>query len=92
MQGLRPEHNRDNQAGVVLNGPTQINITIKDESQKGSMISKFPQILNLSVAEYASVFPITYPALFPDCFHSARRKTLYTVFIKEQGEVGCKWM
>lgn len=34
LKGLRPERYRDNQGGVVLNGPTQINITIKDESQK----------------------------------------------------------
>jgi hypothetical protein len=34
LKGLRPERYRDNQAGITLNGPTQINITIKDESQK----------------------------------------------------------
>jgi hypothetical protein len=31
MKGLRPERYRDNQAGIVLQGPTQINITIKGD-------------------------------------------------------------
>ncbi len=30
LKGLFPEKYRDNQAGVVLNGPTQINITVKN--------------------------------------------------------------
>jgi hypothetical protein len=34
LKGLFPEKYRDNQSGVVLNGPTQINVVIKDESQK----------------------------------------------------------
>ena len=34
LKGLRPECYRDTQAGITLQGPTQINITIKDESQK----------------------------------------------------------
>ena len=32
LKGLRPERYRDNQAGIVLQGPTQINITIKGDS------------------------------------------------------------
>jgi hypothetical protein len=34
LKGLFPDKYRDNQAGVVLQGPTQINITVKDGSQK----------------------------------------------------------
>jgi hypothetical protein len=34
LKGLRPDRYRDNQAGITLQGPTQINIVIKDESQK----------------------------------------------------------
>ena len=34
LKGLRPERYRDNQAEITLQGPTQINITIKDDSQK----------------------------------------------------------
>ena len=34
LKGLRPERYRDNQAAISFQGPTQINITIKDESQK----------------------------------------------------------
>lgn len=32
LMGLRPERYRDNQAGITLQGPTQINITIKGDS------------------------------------------------------------
>jgi hypothetical protein len=31
LKGLRPERYRDSQAGIVLQGPTQINITIKGD-------------------------------------------------------------
>ena len=34
LKGLRPERYRDNQAAISFQGPTQINITIRDESQK----------------------------------------------------------
>ena len=34
LKGLRPERYRDNQAEITFQGPTQINITIKDDSQK----------------------------------------------------------
>jgi hypothetical protein len=32
LKELRPDRYRDNQAGIVLQGPTQINITIKGDS------------------------------------------------------------
>jgi recombinational DNA repair ATPase RecF len=32
LKGLRPDRYRDNQAGITLQGPTQINITIKGDS------------------------------------------------------------
>jgi cytochrome c-type biogenesis protein CcmE len=32
LKGLFPDKYRDNQAGIVLQGPTQINITIKGDS------------------------------------------------------------
>jgi hypothetical protein len=32
LKGLFPEKYRDNQAGISFNGPSQINIVIKDES------------------------------------------------------------
>jgi recombinational DNA repair ATPase RecF len=43
LKGLRPDRYRDNQAGITLQGPTQINITIKDDS---SLPSKPQDLIN----------------------------------------------
>jgi len=40
LKGLRPEKYRDNQSGITFQGPTQINITIKDESKNLSIASQ----------------------------------------------------
>ena len=40
LKGLRPEKYRDNQSGITFQGPTQINITIKDESRNLSIAAQ----------------------------------------------------
>jgi hypothetical protein len=40
LKGLRPEKYRDNQSGITFTGPTQINITIKDQSQNLSIAAQ----------------------------------------------------